>query len=77
MNGVHTGVLMEVRRQMRTGHQAGACKYTGVWALRGTNHLVFSTHVEQPDMPVGSERLLRVEWPAIAKFETDALWMWS
>jgi hypothetical protein len=77
MNGVHTGKLVEVRRQMRSGHQAGACKYTGVWALRGTDHLVFSTHSEDPQLPAGDERLLRVEWPAIATFETDALWMWA
>jgi len=75
INGVHMGKFVETRRQMREGHQSGACKYTVVWMVNG--HWVFQICDKDPGLFQGAEQLLSIEWPNLAKPCNDALWMWA
>jgi len=75
LDGVHTGKLVSVHRQMRTGHQAGACKYTYVWSVRGTK--VFQISNTELDYREGDESYLKIEWPNLARPCNNPLWVWA
>lgn len=72
--GVHTGTFVETRRQMRVGHQSGACKYTVVWMVSG--RLVFQICDKDPGL-LPAQQLLSIEWPNMATPCNNPLWMWA
>lgn len=78
MSEVHLGKLHHIRKQMRTGHQAGSCKYSYVFHLHN-GELVFLISEKDLGLEIGDERLLRVKefsWGgSIATFENNPLWM--